>query len=245
MRIGICDDEREVREQIASQMQALVPKESLVLYASGEAVLAEKRQCDILFLDIQMPGTDGMAVAKKLRERNRKQILIFVTALKEYVYEAFDVRAFRYLVKPFSQKRLEEVLLAAVEEWKREPDSDVVERKQLLVRSRGDCIRVFLEDILYAEVYNRKVVLHQKEGTLEYYQRLKELESELGSGFVRVHRSYLVQLRCVERYNAKTIYLEDGSEIPIAKKKYADFVRQYLEYIKETDADEREEDFNC
>ena len=91
VRIGICDDEKAVRERIASQMQALVPKDCLVLYASGEDVLAEQRQCDILFLDIQMPGTDGMTVAKKLRERNSRQILIFVTALKEYVYEAFDV----------------------------------------------------------------------------------------------------------------------------------------------------------
>lgn len=115
-------------------------------------------------------------------------------------------------------------------------------RKQLLVRSKGECIRVFLEDILYAEVYNRKVILHQREKTLEYYQRLSELESELGSGFVRVHRSYLVQLRCVERYNAKTIYLEDGSEIPIAKPKYAVFVKRYLDYIRHTD--EGETDFD-
>lgn len=242
VRIGICDDEKAVRERIASQMQALVPKDCLVLYASGEDVLAEQRQCDILFLDIQMPGTDGMTVAKKLRERNSRQILIFVTALKEYVYEAFDVKAFRYLVKPFSQKRLQEVLCAAVEECGHMPAVSGPKRKQLLVRSKGECIRVFLEDILYAEVYNRKVILHQREKTLEYYQRLSELESELGSGFVRVHRSYLVQLRCVERYNAKTIYLEDGSEIPIAKPKYAAFVKQYLDYIRHTD--EGETDFD-
>ena len=236
------DDEKAVRERIASQMQALVPKDCLVLYASGEDVLAEQRQCDILFLDIQMPGTDGMTVAKKLRERNSRQILIFVTALKEYVYEAFDVKAFRYLVKPFSQKRLQEVLCAAVEECGHMPAVSEPKRKQLLVRSKGECIRVFLEDILYAEVYNRKVILHQREKTLEYYQRLSELESELGSGFVRVHRSYLVQLRCVERYNAKTIYLEDGSEIPIAKPKYAVFVKRYLDYIRHTD--EGETDFD-
>ncbi len=242
VRIGICDDEKAVRERIASQMQALVPKDCLVLYASGEDVLAEQRQCDILFLDIQMPGTDGMTVAKKLRERNSRQILIFVTALKEYVYEAFDVKAFRYLVKPFSQKRLQEVLCAAVEECGHMPAVSEPKRKQLLVRSKGECIRVFLEDILYAEVYNRKVILHQREKMLEYYQRLSELESELGSGFVRVHRSYLVQLRCVERYNAKTIYLEDGSEIPIAKPKYAVFVKRYLDYIRHTD--EGETDFD-
>jgi len=234
--IGICDDEREALWDIAGKIQKTIPEAGLKLYHSGEEVLADETGTDILFLDIQMPGTDGMEVARRLREKKKRQILVFITALDEYVFQAFDVRAFHYLVKPFPEEKLKEVLLAAVKQWEEEFSKETAkevssDRKQLLVKTRGTCIRVFQEEILYAEVYNRKVILHMRDGNLEYYKRLSELEEELGEDFARVHRSYLVRLECVEKYNASTVTLEDKSQIPMAKQKYAGFVKQYLDYM--------------
>lgn len=233
--IGICDDEREVLDDMAGKIRRAFPAEELRLYTSGEEVLSDETGPDILFLDIQMPGADGMEVARRLREKKKHQILVFVTAMEEYVYQAFDVRAFHYLVKPFSDEKFQEVLSAAVKQWEEEHSKIANEpspnRKQLLVKTKGICIRVFPEEILYAEVYNRKVILHKRDGDLEYYKRLSELETELGDAFARVHRSYLVRLECVEKYNAQTVTLEDGSQIPMAKQKYAGFVKRYLDYI--------------
>lgn len=235
--IGICDDEREVLKDIAEKIQKTIPQAKLKLYSSGEEVLSDKAGTDILFLDIQMPGTDGMTVARRLREYRKGQILVFLTALEEYVFQAFDVKAFHYLVKPFPEEKFQEVLLGAVRQWEEERVKETAkdrfsDRKQLLVKTKGACIRVFPEEILYAEVYNRKVILHKRDGNLEYYKRLSELEAELGEDFARVHRSYLVRLECVEKYNAQTVFLEDKSQIPMAKQKYAGFVKKYLDYME-------------
>ena len=106
MRIGVCDDEKEVREFIKEKVNRLLPKAEVILYESGQEVLCEKTLTDILFLDIQMPGTNGMETAKILRKTDKKTVIIFVTAIEEYVFQAFDVEAFHYLVKPFAFEEL-------------------------------------------------------------------------------------------------------------------------------------------
>ena len=88
-------------------------------YLSGDELIASGSKPDILFLDIQMPGMDGMETAKMLRQDNENMILIFVTAAEEYVFQAFDVGAFHYLVKPFSDEKLKEVVTKAVHNIKR------------------------------------------------------------------------------------------------------------------------------
>ena len=109
MRISICDDEAAVRELIASKVQRLCPGAGIMFFASGEELLLAEDFGDILFLDIRLAGQDGMRTARALRKKDDKVILIFVTALKEYVFEAFDVGAFHYLVKPFDDKKFAEV----------------------------------------------------------------------------------------------------------------------------------------
>ena len=88
----------------------------------------EENMADIVITDIQMPGMDGMETAKILRQKNEKMVLIFVTAVEEYVFQAFDVAAFHYLVKPFSDEKFEEVV-AAVEKVIKKVDADVTFRK--------------------------------------------------------------------------------------------------------------------
>lgn len=243
--IGICDDEKEIRELLAAAIRERCPMAELCFYQDGASVLAAVEEPDILFLDIQMPGIDGMAAARKLREQRRNMILIFVTALEERVFDAFDVGAFHYLVKPFSREKFCSVLDAALcqareqEVERKGQGAEAAAKSQplpegaaLLVKAGGESVRVPLEKLLYAEVYNRKVVLHKTDGTLEYYGRISDLEAEVGSAFVRTHRSYLVHLKYVEKYNAKEVCLEDGSRIPMAKKKYPEFVREYLRYMQ-------------
>lgn len=240
--IGICDDEKKIRELLAEKVRDCCPEAELCFYGDGAAVLAAREKPDILFLDIQMPGVDGMAAARELRKQKKAIILIFITAIEERVFDAFDVGAFHYLVKPFSQEKFSSVLKAAlcqVQEKQEEGEKGEALAKSpsewepsILVKTKGECIRVPLEKLLYAEVYNRKVILHKADGVLEYYGRISDLEAQVGSGFVRTHRSYLVHLKYVERYNAQTVCLEDGSLVPMAKKKYPEFVRAYLRYMK-------------
>ena len=119
MRIAICDDEVSMVQILEEKIKRLLPDAVIEKYLSGEKLIASGSKPDVLFLDIQMPGMDGMETAKMLRQDNEDMILIFVTAAEEYVFQAFDVGAFHYLVKPFSDEKLKEVVTKAVHAVKR------------------------------------------------------------------------------------------------------------------------------
>lgn len=232
MQIAICDDEKEIRAMLAEKVQALYPKANLSLYQSGEELLLSGIQPDILLLDIQMSGKDGMETAREFRKKNKTAILIFATVLEEYVFQAFDVGAFHYLVKPFDDGKFAEVLKNAVcqlEEKKAELANAKKETPCLMITTQGKHIAVKLEDIVYAEVFNRKVIIHTLDSDIEYYGRMKELEEKAGEDFYRPHRAYLVNFNYIKKYDAAVIYLEKGQAL-MAKQNYHDFVKCYLRY---------------
>lgn len=233
VRIGICDDEKAVREYLASLAARLYRTAEMVLYEDGAQLLAETNAPDILLLDIQMPEMDGMETAKQLRKLwwGADVILIFVTAAEEYVFDAFDVQAFQYLVKPFSEERFAQVLGQAAARCRELNDRRKKERKKrpLVITVGGAHINVRLEDIIYAEVYNRKVMLHTVAGDLEYYGRLKDLETAAEGVLFRTHRAYLVNFSYIKKYNASCIDLQRG-QAQIAKQHYQEFVKHYLKF---------------
>ena len=94
MRIAICDDEKNIRELIGNTITKQYPEAEIVFFSSGEELLLSDKHIDILFLDIQMVGRNGMETARELRKKDKNVILIFVTAVEEYVFQAFDVGAF-------------------------------------------------------------------------------------------------------------------------------------------------------
>lgn len=234
MIIAICDDEKDVRELLKNKIRTICPDAELVLYQTGKELLDARDQIDILFLDIQMPGKDGMETAREFRERSSATVLIFVTALEEYVFEAFDVKAFHYLVKPFSDEKFYTVLQKAVIQYREQNclsqrECTEEEERSMIIKAGGVSSKVYIKDIIYAEVFNRKVVLHTTKGEIEYYGKLSSLEEHLGQDFFRSHRSYLVHFKYVVKYDAARIILEEGAVL-MAKPRYSDFVKQYLRY---------------
>lgn len=196
-----------------------------------------------------------MEIARQLRRQRRDILIIFVTALSEYVYEAFDVNAFHYLLKPFDDKKLLEVLGSALEQYERQTETAKqslqaqipqsantgcaaknanAEKpdppRAILVKRGGLSTKVLLSDIIYAEVFNRKVILHTVSGDIEYYGKLTDLSEQAGADFYRTHRAFLVNLHYVDKYNATTVWLEQGTAL-LSKKQFAGFVRQYMQYI--------------
>ena len=201
MQIAICDDEVSMVQILEEKIKKLLPDAVIDKYLSGDELIASGSKPDILFLDIQMPGMDGMETAKVLRQDNEDMILIFVTAAEEYVFQAFDVGAFHYLVKPFSDEKLKEVVTKAVHNIKRSSRLEKDE-KYIMVQTAGSHIKIFLRDIVYAEVYNRKVIIHTRSTDIEYYGKLQELSDMAGTDFFRTHRAYLVHFKYVEKYDA-------------------------------------------
>lgn len=238
MRIGVCDDQKDARELVAEKIKSYVPECQVIKYASGEEVLAETDPLDILFLDIQMPGLSGMETAKRLRGAGNLCSLIFVTAIEDCVFEAFDVDALHYLMKPFTDEKLKEVLQKAVrrreERLVLKGRDEKKEEQSMMITVGGQHMTVRLQDIVYAEVFNRKVMLHLLDGDIEYYGKMKDLEKKVGEGFCRTHRAFLINFRYVRKYDAACVTMEKGKAL-IAKQNYREFVKRYLRYNRRED----------
>lgn len=232
MRIAICDDEKDIRELIANKVEKQYPDAEIIFFQSGEELLLVDESIDILFLDIQMSGIDGMETARELRKKDKKVILVFVTAVEEYVFQAFDVGAFNYIVKPIDDGKFSDVLHRAVDEWSSQNINEKEpEERYVLINNSGVHTKVILDEIVYAEVFNRKVVIHKLDGEIEYYGKMSDLESLAGDSFFRPHRAYLINFKYVEKYDATTIYLERGTAL-MAKQNYPEFVKKYMKYIQ-------------
>ena len=230
MRIAICDDEKNIRELIGNKVLKQYPESEIVFFSSGEELLLSDTHIDILFLDIQMSGRGGMETARELRQHDNDVIIIFVTAVEEYVFQAFDVRAFNYIVKPIDDIKFTEILRKAVEELGvQKKDVKEPEEKYVMINNWGVHTKVILDEIVYAEVFNRKVVIHKMNDEIEYYGKMSDLEALAGESFFRPHRAYLINFKYVEKYDATTIYLEKGSVL-MAKQNYPAFVKKYMKY---------------
>lgn len=228
--IAICDDEAFMLDLLEKKVKKIFPSAVTEQFLSGRELLEGGTKADILFLDIQMPEMDGMETARLFRRQRRDAIIIFVTADPEYVFQAFDVGAFHYLVKPLSDDKFSEVFGNAVREIEsrrrgsREPDEEY-----MMIQAGGIHTKILLKEIIYAEVFNRKVIIHTINGDTEYYGKLSDLEKKVGEDFFRPHRSYLVHFKYVLRYDAMSVVMENGIA-PIAKQNYPKFVKQYLKY---------------
>ncbi len=231
MNIAVCDDEVRGRERILTLLEKEFSQAQTCEFDSGMKLIekVEEGYCpDIVLLDIAMEGMDGMETARRLR-RMTDAILIFVTGVKEQVFEAFDVGAFHYLMKPVDQDKMLDVLRRAAQEIERRQSGP----KSLLVKTEGSHRRIPVDDILYVENNGRKVILHMKTECLEYYERMNHLEDVLGDGFYRCHRGYLVALSAVSGYDHESITVGQGDKIYLAKQKYSEFVKRYCRYLKE------------
>lgn len=217
MRIAICDDEAIFR----TYLRGLLVKDSFARgtdiqvaeYADGEALLeaaAAEGPPDVVFLDIRMPGMDGLETAGRLRQRGDRCLIVFLTSLSEYARKGYEVRAFRYLLKEEAERELSRVM----EDCRRE----LGEGAWFSFAQGHQTFRVPTGDILYFESRKRVVLLHTAGESYSFYQKLDALERELeGSGFLRCHRSFLVQERYVRSWMGRSLWLEDGTEVPISR----------------------------
>ena len=197
-------------------------------FSNGRSLLESGCDFDVIFLDIQMEQPNGMETAAKLRQRNNQSLLIFVTILKEYVFDAFAVEAYDYLIKPLDSSRFKRTMDRAIKSLQRR------ETRSILVQRGTSCEVIPLTQIVYCEVQGRKIYIHQIDGkTTDYYDKLEDLEQRTDGRFFRCHRSYLVNLAHVRGSHGGQVLLTQGVKIPVSRLRERDLIQALLRYMKE------------
>ncbi len=231
IHIAICDDEIHMSDHIRTFVSDFFRKKNreihLCTFASGEELLNYDGQIDILFLDIQMRGMDGMETARKLRADKFRGFLIFITVLKEMVFQSFEVQAYDYLVKPVDEKQFDKTM-------ERLYASMCSANEDSLLVQKGYETRIIPKDeIVFCEIIDRKIYLHLASGeVLDYYERIENLETKLDDHFFRCHRSYLINLKHLKGYKNGTAYMDNGREIPVSRLRSREFSGVVLQYMK-------------
>lgn len=230
MRIVICDDDRLFMELLEEQtkdiMERLCGSRIQVSGCCDGQELLEQNEADIYFLDIDMPVINGIEAANRLQEQYPGSILIFVTNREDLVFEAIKCQPFRFIRKAKIQEELEEAIQAAL--WKKEREERI-----LTLETKDAMLHVYSRDIEYIESQGHYLRFHQGKNCYKVRGRLNEQEQILDlCGFVRIHASYLVNMRYVESVTAYKVYLDDKTELPVSRKKLTEVKKRHLQYIR-------------
>lgn len=228
IKIAVCDDDKKVLEETVELLNNYKRASlSTDIYSSGEALLAAGKKYDILLLDIDMGGLNGIETARRIRERDKEVKLIYITNYSDYTIFAFGVHAFAYLLKPL---RAEE-LYAQLDEACTYGLSGTTER-ELEFQAKEGILHIRPSRILFFEYLDRQVLMHTTERVWHLKRRITELAEEMAQyGFAMPHKSFAVNLYAVQRICGYEITLTDGSIVPLSQKKSVQFRRALNDYL--------------
>ena len=227
----ICDDEQEMRSAVRANLERFSEETgerfSVTELTSGEALLFNLTEdTDIIFLDIKMDGITGMDAARKLREKNSRVCIVFITTMTQYAIEGYEVHAFGFLKKPvsYAQFRLQmaDVLRHLAP----------VRKESITIRSGGEIFSISLPELVYLEVVDHDLKAVCTTGTLVCRASMGETEKKLmGKGFFRVHKGYCVNLSHIDRVTADGILVSTGEELPVSKHRRREFLGAYASFV--------------
>lgn len=231
LKIAVCDDNKADQDYVISSLRRWAEETNRIIeihtFLSAEQFLfqyEEEKDFHILVLDIEMQRMNGVELAKKLRLDNRQLQILFVTGYPDFMAEGYEVDALHYLIKPVDPRKLFRVLEKAA-------DNLTKTEKVLLLQDNGELRRLIIRNILFVEVFSHSCTLHTTEGIIETRISIGELGNRLGEAFIRVHRSYLVNLGQIKRIAKTDIFLEDGSTVPLARRKYTEVNLAFIRYF--------------
>lgn len=224
MKIAICDDQ----QIFIDRLKKLITSEEteIHIFCSGDELLKSSIDFDIVLLDIEMPGTDGLGVAAKIYQKNKKTLLLFITSHREYSTKGYEFRAFRYILKSEPDDFVKRNIDDAINEYK---NYDFY----ITVNCKGEYARIVSNRIIYIEAFGHTITVHTIDKDYTGQNRFKDICKILTEhGFVQCHKSYIVNMRYIETIEKKScVNMIDGTTLPIGRKYSTDTIEAYLEFM--------------
>lgn len=233
LHIAIAEDESSFAQQLEKNLERFGQDNHIelkpVIFSDGASLVEHfTSEWDLLLLDVEMPGMDGISAARCIRERDPEVPIMFITNLAQYAIRGYEVDALDYVLKPVSYYSLAMKLKKALRLIRRK------DNRSILLNREGDVVRLPLSHLYYVEVFGHQLHYHTSEGefTQTGSRSLAALEKELsGCGFARCHSGYLVNLRYVDAVEADAVRVT-GRLLPVSRSRRGDFLQALLDDTK-------------
>ena len=234
MNIAVIEDEKPHRDLLCHYLQQWRDKTGrparLEAFGSAEAFwfrYQEQKDFDVLFIDIQMPGMNGMDLAKQIRASDKDIVLVFATGDSAYLEEGYEVEALHYLLKPLSQEKVESCLEKALQRRRQE--------RFVTFHTKDGILKVSQDSINYVEARGRCCCIGRvgEQTALEVRENLSEVGDLLDGGeFIKCHRSFLCRLGNIHHIGREDIFFDDGSAIPVSRRLYQQVNQRFIAYFR-------------
>lgn len=229
MKIAICDDKETFRRILRNYLDEYSQLHHLDTdyydYSCGRDLLASSIKHDLIFMDYQMDGLDGLETSELLRKKKINIPIIFLTSYPHVVFDAFKVNAYRFLVKPVEKDKL----FDAMDSYLRQLDDS----NYILIKTDDIVKRINIHDIVYVEASGKYCYIRDNEESNLYKGTLNEVEKMLPQElFFRSHRTYLVGFRHIVSHNSANILFDNNERALISKMKLSSFKKAFSDFIK-------------
>ncbi|NLX63453.1 MAG: response regulator transcription factor [Clostridiaceae bacterium] len=233
MRIAICDDDSLELARISSYIDAYRRESNASLAYSSFQSAAElishvkSGAFSLILLDIMMPGINGMEAAQEIRTFDTGVKIIFLTSSPEYAVESYTVRAYDYILKPVSKDKLFSVLDAVIADER-------IPLEGFTVKTQKGMVRILFSKLAYVEIINKKLYFHMADGNFqEVNSSLAAFEEKLLARpeFVKIHRSYIVNMYYISMLGSKELVISNGKTLPISRALYGNVKEAYMKHL--------------
>lgn len=232
MRVLICDDDVLIVEQLQKYIKCFFKREcikcpDIAVFYNGESLLADNGDKDILFLDIEMPGMNGIYVGNELKRTNSNIIIFVVTSFTEYLDDAMRFQVFRYLSKPLDKQRFFRNMKDAINMYNSISYKIPIETKE-------GVYTVAASSIVVVEATGRKIIVHTTARDYESTHTMQYWQDTLPKNcFFQTHRSYIVNFEHTKNFDHSLVHMADNKfNAYLTKRKYTRFKEAYLLYLE-------------
>jgi DNA-binding LytR/AlgR family response regulator len=237
VNIALCDDETIITDQVSKiiKQYEIERKQEIHCdaFTDGESLLLTEKEYDIIFLDIYMNGLDGIETARKLRKKDKKVEIIYLTSYAGLTREALSVHAFDYLEKPVREEDIYAQLDEVLEKILHKKMNEELKKKTVVFNSGKNTLRISVDDIYYFERTERKIIAVTSKGNFNIYETIASLEEKLHQhDFVTPHQSFVVNINNIKDYIKEEIIMTNHDIIPVAQKRKSEFKRIMREFLQ-------------